>query len=75
MARVFFVMGSNGGMGKSVPPTSDDLYSVFLADLSEAVPNKNNITVQGILEKSWLADAVQAELATADLQASCKNIT
>ena len=27
-----------------------------------------NITVRGILEKSWLADAVQAELAKADLQ-------
>ena len=34
-----------------------------------------NITVRGILEKSWLADAVQAELAKADLRASCKNIT
>jgi len=29
-----------------------------------------NITVRGILEKSWLADAVQAELAKAGLQAS-----
>ena len=27
-----------------------------------------NITVQCVLEKSWLADAVQAELAKADLQ-------
>jgi hypothetical protein len=34
-----------------------------------------NITVRGILEKSWLADAVQAELAKGGLQASCKNIT
>jgi hypothetical protein len=34
-----------------------------------------NITVQDIMEKSWLADAVQAELAKAGLQASCKNIT
>ena len=39
--------------------TSDDLYSVFLADLSEAVPNKKNITVRGILEKSWLAGALK----------------
>ena len=34
-----------------------------------------NITVRGILGKSWLADAVQAGLAKAGLQASCKNIT
>jgi hypothetical protein len=34
-----------------------------------------NITVQDIMEKSWLADAVQAGLAKAGLQASCKNIT
>jgi len=34
-----------------------------------------NITVRGIMEKSWLADAVQAGLAKAGLQASCKNIT
>ena len=33
-----------------------------------------NITVRGILEKSWLADAVEAELAKAGLQASCKNM-
>ena len=52
MARVFFVSGSKGGVGKSVGATSDDPYSVFLADLSEAVPSKNDITVHGILEKS-----------------------
>jgi hypothetical protein len=54
---------------------SDDLHNVVLSDSSEVVPNKNVITVQGILEKSWLANAVKAELATAGLQASCKNIT
>jgi len=31
---------------------SDDLLNVFLADRSEAVPDKKNITVRGVLEKS-----------------------
>jgi hypothetical protein len=31
-----------------------------------------NITVQGILEKSWLADAVQAGLAKAGLSSPAK---
>jgi hypothetical protein len=46
-----------------------------LADRSAVVPNKNVITVGGILEKSWLAGAVKAELVKAGLQASCKSIT
>jgi hypothetical protein len=33
-------------------PPSDDLHNVFLADRSEDIPDKNNITVQGILEKT-----------------------
>ena len=32
-----------------------------------------NITVRGILEKSWLANAVQAELAKARLQSYCRS--
>ena len=31
---------------------SDDLHNVFLADRSVAVPDKKNITVRGVLEKS-----------------------
>ena len=86
--------------------TSDDLYSVFLADLSEkerdrvrryadkfgieptdavwalmivlgwygdlyeAVPQKINVTVQGILEKIQSAAAAEAESSRIRLQAS-----
>ena len=89
-----------------MPPTSDDLYSVFLADLSEterervrtyadkfgieptdavwalmivlghyselyeAVPEKINVTVQGILEKIRSAAAAEAESSRVRLQAS-----
>jgi len=87
-------------------PPSDDLYSVFLADLSEterervrsyadtfgieptdavwalmivlgryndlyeAVPEKINVTVQGILEKIRSAAAAEAESSRVSLQAS-----
>jgi hypothetical protein len=89
-----------------MPPTSDDVYSVFLADLSEnerervrtyadkfgleptdavwalmivlghyselyeAVPEKINLTVQGILEKIRSAAAAEAESSKVRLQAS-----
>jgi hypothetical protein len=89
-----------------MPPTSDDLYSVFLADLSEterervrsyadkfgidptdavwalmivlghysdlyeAVPEKINVTVRGILEKIQSAAAAEAESSRVRLQAS-----
>ena len=89
-----------------MPSTSDDIYSVFLADLSEAerervrsyadrfgieptdavwalmivlghysdlyeaVPEKINVTVQGILEKSQTAAAAEAESSRVRLQAS-----
>ena len=89
-----------------MPPLSDDLYSVFLADLSEgerervrsyadrfgieptdavwalmivlghysdlyeAVPEKINVTVRGILEKIQSAAAVEAESSRVRLQAS-----
>ena len=42
-----------------MPPSSDDPHSVFLTDRSEVVPDKNNITVQGILEKSRSAGAAE----------------
>jgi hypothetical protein len=89
-----------------MPPASDDLYSVFLADLSEdererarsyadrfgieptdavwalmivlghysdlyeAVPEKINVTVQGILEKIRSVAAAEAESSRIRLQAS-----
>ena len=89
-----------------MPPTNDDLYSVFLADLSEkerdrvrryadnfgieptdavwalmivlgqyselyeAVPEKINVTVQGILEKIQSAAAAEAESSRVRLQVS-----
>ena len=44
----------NTSLTRSVrmPPSSDDPHNVFLADRSEDIPDKNNITVQGILEKT-----------------------
>jgi hypothetical protein len=89
-----------------MPPASDDLYSVFLADLTEterervrsyadrfgieptdavwalmivlghysdlyeAVPEKINVTVQGILEKIRSVAAAEAESSRIRLQAS-----
>ncbi len=89
-----------------MPPTTDDLYSVLLADLSEderervrsyadrfgieptdavwalmivlgrysdmyeAVPEKINLTVQGILEKIHSAATAEAESSRVRLQAS-----
>ena len=35
-----------------MPPPSDDLPNVFLMDTTEVVPDQNDITVQGIREKS-----------------------
>ena len=51
----------NTSLRRSVrmPPSSDDPHSVFLTDRSEVVPDKNNITVQGILEKSRSAGAAE----------------
>ena len=33
-------------------PSSDDFLNFFLADRSEVVPDKNDVTVQDILEKN-----------------------
>jgi hypothetical protein len=40
-------------------PPNDDLHNVLLAKRPDAIPDENNITVQGILEKSWSADSVE----------------
>ena len=51
----------NTSLTRSVrmPLPSDDPHSVFLTDRSEAIPDKNNITVRGILEKSRSAGAAE----------------
>ena len=61
-------------MGSATTPHRVGICTMFFANRSEVVPDEKNITVPGILEKSWSANAVKAELATAGLQASCKNI-
>jgi hypothetical protein len=44
----------NSSLMKSVTmtPPSDDLHNVLLANRPDAIPSENNITVQGILEKT-----------------------
>ena len=52
----------------TIPPLSDDLHNVFLMDTTEIVPDKKDITVQGILEKSQTTCATESRLLTAGLQ-------
>ena len=57
-----FQNGLNSSLMRSstmIPP-SNDLLNVFLADRSETVPGKNNITVQSILEKTQTTAAPDA---------------
>jgi hypothetical protein len=42
-------------------PPSDKLHNDFLANRPDAIPHENNITVQGILEKSQTKAATEAE--------------
>ena len=39
-------------MAVTIPPPSDDLHNVIFADRFEPIPDENDITVQGILEKT-----------------------
>ena len=41
-------------------PPSDDLHNALLANSSDAIPSENNITVQGILEKSQTTAAAES---------------
>jgi hypothetical protein len=50
-------------------PLRNDLHNVFLVDRSEVASDKNDITVQGILEKSQATSATESVLLTAGLQA------
>ena len=53
----------------TMPPTSDKLHNVLLAKRPDAIPDENNITVQGIVEKSETTSATESRLLTAGLQA------
>jgi len=41
-------------------PPRDDLYNVLFANRPDAIPDENNITVQGILEKTQTAAAAES---------------
>jgi hypothetical protein len=41
-------------------PPSDDLHNVLLANRPDAIPDENNITVRGILEKSQTTAAAES---------------
>ena len=53
------VLNSSLMRAATISPQSDRLHNVFLANRPDAIPDESNITVQGILEKSWSADAVE----------------
>jgi hypothetical protein len=47
----------------TMTPPSDRLHNVLLANGPDAIPDENNITVQGILEKSQTMAAVKPILS------------
>jgi hypothetical protein len=53
----------------TMSPPSDDLHNVLLANRPDAIPDENDITVQGILEKSQTKGARESKLATPGMQA------
>jgi hypothetical protein len=44
----------------TMTPPSDDLHNVLLANRPDAIPDENNITVRGILEKSQTTAAAES---------------
>jgi hypothetical protein len=42
----------------TMSPPSDKLHNVLIANRLDAIPDENNITVQGILKKSQAATTV-----------------
>jgi hypothetical protein len=42
----------------TMTPPSDDLHNFLLGNKPDAIPDENNLTVQGILEKSQTTGAV-----------------
>jgi hypothetical protein len=53
------VLNSSLMRSATMSPRSDKLHSVLLANRPDAIPDENNITVQGILEKSQAATTVE----------------
>jgi len=51
------VLNSSLMRAGTMSPPSDRLHNDFLANRPDAIPDKNNITVQGILEKSQTTGA------------------
>ena len=64
------VLNSSLMRAGTMSPPSDRLHNDFLANRPDAIPDKNNITVQGILEKSQTKGARESKLATPGLQAN-----
>ena len=46
------VLNSSLMRSVTMSPPSDDLHNVLLANRPDAIPDENDITVQGILEKT-----------------------
>ena len=46
------VLNSSLMRSVTMSPPSDDLHNVLLANRPDVIPDKNNITVRGILEKT-----------------------
>jgi hypothetical protein len=49
-------------------PPSDKLHNEFLANRPDAIPDENNITVQGILEKSQTTAAAESMEALREMR-------
>jgi hypothetical protein len=54
------VLNSSLMRSVTMTPPSDDLHNVLLANRPDAIPSENNITVQGILEKSQTTAAAES---------------
>jgi hypothetical protein len=57
------VLNSSLMRAATMTPPSDRLHNVLLANGPDAIPDENNITVQGILEKSQTMAAVKPILS------------
>ena len=54
------VLNSSLMRSVTMAPPRDDLYNVLFANRPDAIPDENNITVQGILEKTQTAAAAES---------------
>jgi hypothetical protein len=62
------VLNSSLMRAATMPTPSDRLHNVLLANRPDAIPDENNITVQGILEKSQTTGASEPTSDTDGLQ-------